>query len=202
MLTTRAPIPSAFEPFVGLHAERDFAARGEQQHVGLAVAGIREHVRATLHALGGGVLRAVERRHRLPRQDQRHRLVAELHDHAPGFDHFVGIGRPQRDQAGNGAQGHQLLDRLMGRPILADADRIVREDVDDRNFHQRAQADRRAAVVAENQEPRSEWADLRQRQTVEDGAHGVLTDTKMEIPPGGSLRAEITGALERQARLA
>ncbi len=45
------------------------------------------------------------------------------------------------DQAGNRAQRNQLLHRLVRGTVLADADRIVREDVDDRQFHQRAQAD-------------------------------------------------------------
>ena len=50
----------------------------------------------------------------------------------------------------------QLLDRLMRRAVLADADRIVREDVDDRNLHQRGQPDRRTAVVGEDEEARAE----------------------------------------------
>ena len=71
------------------------------------------------------------------------RLVAQLHDHAPGFDHLVGVGRAQRDQAGDGAQRGEMLDRLVRRPVFADADRVVREDVDDRDLHERAQPDRR-----------------------------------------------------------
>ena len=46
----------------------------------------------------------------------------------------------------------QLLDRLVRRAVLADADRIVREDVDDRDLHDRAQADGRPRVVAEDEE--------------------------------------------------
>ena len=49
----------------------------------------------------------------------------------------------KRDQARNRAQDGQLLDRLMRRAVFADADRIVREDVDDRQLHERRQADRR-----------------------------------------------------------
>ena len=54
----------------------------------------------------------------------------ELHDDPPGLDHLVGVGGPDRDQAGNRAQRGQLLDRLVRGPVLADADRVVGEDVD------------------------------------------------------------------------
>ena len=36
----------------------------------------------------------------------------------------------------------QLLDRLVRRAVLADADRVVREDVNDRQLHQGAEPDR------------------------------------------------------------
>src|SRR4029453_6888423 len=128
--------------------------------------------------------------------------MAQLRDHAPGFDGFVRIGRTQGDQAGDGAQGRKMFDWLMRWSIFADADRIVREDVDHRDFHEGAQADGRAAVVAENEEPRSEGSKLRQREAIEDGAHGVLTNAKVEIPSGRNLRAEITGTVERQTGFA
>jgi hypothetical protein len=60
-------------------------------------------------------------------------FMAELHDHAPGFDHLIRICRPQRDQARDGAQGRQMFHRLAGGPILSDADGIVGEGVDHRN---------------------------------------------------------------------
>jgi hypothetical protein len=45
-----------------------------------------------------------------------------------------------------------VLDRLVRRPVLAEADRVVGEDVDDAQLHQRRHADGVAAVVAEGQE--------------------------------------------------
>ena len=44
---------------------------------------------------------------------------------------FDGIGGPHHEKIGNSAQRSEMLDRLMRRPIFADADRIVREHVDD-----------------------------------------------------------------------
>ena len=57
----------------------------------------------------------------------------ELHDDLPRLDHFVGVGGAEHDQAGDRPQRRQLLDRLVGRSVLADADRVVREDVDHRH---------------------------------------------------------------------
>ena len=46
----------------------------------------------------------------------------------------------------------ELLDGLMGRAILAVAHRVVREDEDGRQLHQRRQPDRGPRVVAEDEE--------------------------------------------------
>ncbi len=45
-----------------------------------------------------------------------------------------------------------MFDRLVRRAVLAEADAVVREDVDDAQLHQRGHADRVARVVAEGQE--------------------------------------------------
>ena len=105
----------------------------------------------------------------------------ELHDHLPGLDHLVGIAGPQHDQSGNGPQRRELLDRLVRRAVLADADRIVREDIDHRDLHDRSQPDRHPAIVAEDQESGAEGADLDQRHPVQDGAHRVLADAEVDV---------------------
>src|SRR5262245_6373583 len=51
-----------------------------------------------------------------------------MDDSSPRLYHFVGIGRPQRDEARNGAQRGQLFDRLVRWPVLANAD-------DDQGWH-------------------------------------------------------------------
>jgi len=50
---------------------------------------------------------------------------------------------------GHGPQGSQLLDGLVRRPVFSNANRVVRENVHRRNFHQRAEAHARPHVVAE-----------------------------------------------------
>ena len=87
----------------------------------------------------------------------------------------------------------------MSRPVLSDPYGIVSEDEDDRNFHQRAEPDSRPGVIAEDQEPGAKGTHLRQGQSVENGAHGMFTDTKVKVSPAAILRGEISRPVERQA---
>ena len=121
-----------------------------------------------------------------------------LHDDLPRLDHLVGVAGAQRDQAGHRPQLRQLLDRLVGRPVFADADRIVREDVDDRDLHDRAPGGSAgSAVVAEDQEARAEGADLDEGHAVHDRGHGMLADAEVEIAAAVAAGLEIARAFER-----
>ena len=122
MLTTRAAMPVGLEPPMRLDAQRHFAAGREQQHVGPPVGRIQQNVGAALRRPSAGahlVRSSVGTACRVRISD--HRLVTPLHDDAPRFDHFVRIGRAQDDQTGNRAERGQLLDGLVGRPVLADS---------------------------------------------------------------------------------
>ena len=99
-------------------------------------------------------------------------------------------------QAGDRPQRRELLDRLVGRAVFADADRVVREDVDDRDLHERRQADRHPAVVAEDQEAGAERPHLDQRHAVHDGPHGVLADAEVEVAAAVAAGLEIAGPFE------
>ena len=89
----------------------------------------------------------------------------------------------------------------MGRSVLAHADRVVREHVDHRDLHDRREPDRAARVVAEDEEPRPERAELRERHPVQDRRHRVLADPQMQVPARTVLGLEVAGALEGQPRL-
>src|SRR5712672_3755873 len=93
-----------------------------------------------------------------------------------------------------------MFDGLMLWAIFADADGIVREYVNYGNFHQRAEPDRAAAIVAENQEPRSEGSQLRQREAVENCPHRVFTDPKVQVAARSTVGLKITRARESQSR--
>ena len=137
---------------VGADAELHLAAGRHQDDLRLAALAVGEDVGTAGDAGGGRVLGAVDRRQCLARQHDAGRLVAHRQHRPPGLGHLVGVGGAEHEQARDRAQADQLLDRLVGGPILADADRIVGEDVDDRQLHQRREADRRLHVVGEDQE--------------------------------------------------
>ena len=89
----------------------------------------------------------------------------------------------------------------MRRPILADADRIVGEDPDHRQFHDRRQADRRPHIVAEDQEAGAIGAQHGQGQAIADGTHGVLANAEMQVAAAKVTRLEIARAFGRDQRL-
>src|SRR5262249_15553034 len=158
-------------------------------------------VRPLAQAAGRRTLGTVERRQRLAREDQRYRFVAQLGDELPRLEDFVGVRGAQRDEPGDGAQRRKLLDRLMRRSVLANPDRVVREYVDDRQLHERAQANRWPRVVAEDEETRAEGANLRGRKTVQDGGHRMLAHTEMEVAAAPLVGRKIARAFKRQPRL-
>ena len=63
---------------------------------------------------------------------------------------FASAGAPRR--GGDGAKRGEVLDRLVGRAVLAEADGVVGPHVDRVDLHQRGQAHRRTHVVGELQE--------------------------------------------------
>src|SRR5712691_6670049 len=73
-----APDAVGRELLVGGQAERDLAARGEEQDFGRAAGGVREDIGSLGEARGGPVLRPVDGGEGLTGQDQAHGLVAEL----------------------------------------------------------------------------------------------------------------------------
>ena len=66
--------------------------------------------------------------------------------------HSTEFGRAHHVEIGDGAERGQMLDRLMRRAVLAEADRVVRHDIDHALLHQRREADRRAAIIGEHEE--------------------------------------------------
>ncbi len=89
----------------------------------------------------------VQREQLLARQHQGRGPVLPLKGHFPPHSRLVGVGRPEDDQVGNGSQGRQVLHRLVRRPILAEADTVVGEDVNNGLPHHRRQANRRPHVI-------------------------------------------------------
>ena len=95
----------------------------------------------------------------------------------------------------------QLFDGLMGWAVLADSDRIVSKNINDRDFHQGAQPHRAPHVIDENKEPRAEGPYLHQAQSVQDGSHGVFADAEVKIASAVVLRLKVAGAFLRDPGL-
>ena len=122
--------------------------------------------------------------------------MVQLKDYLPCFPDLVGVARPDRNQPGHRAHVRELLDGLMSRAILTDSNRVVSEDVNHRNLHQGAQAERSPHVVDEDEESGAERTHFHQAHSVQDRAHGVLPDSEMEIAPGVILGRKVAGACE------
>ena len=88
----------------------------------------------------------------LARQRQRDRPVAPLERQRPRSGRLVRVARSDEPQVRDRPQRRVVLDRLVGRAVLAEAHRVVGPDVDDRQAGQRREADGSAHVVAEGQE--------------------------------------------------
>ena len=192
---TRADALAA-QLLVGGERQRDLAAGGDQDHLGVAALGVGEHVAAAAQALGRGVLGAVEDRHVLAGEDQGDRLVAAVDRHPPGLGDLVGVGGADHVEAGDRPQRGELLDRLVGRAVLAEADRVVGEDVDHRQLHQRREADRRPGVVGEGEVGRPERPQLGEREAVADRRRLVLADAEVELAAVVGAGLEVLGAVE------
>src|SRR6266851_2130590 len=104
---------------------------------------------------------------------------------------------PNQGEIWNRAQAGQMLDWLMGRAIFAEADRVMRKDVDDVQAHQRGEPNRRPTIVCEDHEARAERNQTAvQRDAVEDRAHPVLADAEMEIAADVIVALEIAAVLQ------
>ena len=195
------PDPVGGELLVGVDGHPDLAAGGDEDDVGVALGRVGEDVGAAGDPGRGGVAGAVQGRQRLAGEHQRHRLVPDRHEHAPRLDDLVGVAGPHVDHAGHGADRGEVLDRLVGRPVLAHADRVVGVDVDQRELHQRGEPQGAALEVGEDEEPGLVGAQLGQREPVGDRGGGVLAHPEVQVAPGPVVRAEVARAVEGQPRL-
>src|SRR5216684_9416942 len=88
----------------------------------------------------------------------------------------------------------------MGGAVFAHPNGVMSEDIDDRYFHDRRQSHGRTRIIAEDHEARAKRANLAERKPVQDGAHGMLAYTEMEVASGVTAGFKIAGAIEGEAR--
>ena len=170
----------ACELLAGLDAERHLRSGADQDHVRRVAGGLRQNVAAARH---GGILGVapVEVGHGLPRQhNQRWAVVRGCE--SPSFGGLGRIGGPQQGEARYGAEAGHLFHRFVGGAILADADAVMREYVDDAQLAQRAQPDSRLHVVGKHHEGGAEGQHAAvRRHAVDCRTHGVLAHAESQV---------------------
>src|SRR5882724_3639658 len=181
-----------------IHRDADFASRGDEDHLGMPAARVREHIGAARYTSRRSIPGPVQCWEWLSREHEHGRLVTKLHDVAVRFDDFVSIAWPENDQSGDGAKGRQVLHGLVSGSVFSVTHRIVSKHEKRRQLHQGRKPDRRPGVVAEYKEGRAVRPELRDGKSIQDGAHGVLPDAEVEVLPGGIIRLKMTGAFVRQ----
>ena len=115
---------------------------------------------------------------------------------------LASAGRITR-QAWHGAQRGQVLDGLVGGAVLAQAHRVVCPRVDDVALRQRRQPDRRAHVVAEDEEGAAHREHAAVAGHAGHGrAHGVLADPVVDLVALGVLGGLVDTVRQLHARVA
>ena len=106
-------------------------------------------------------------------------------------------------EPGDGAQRGDVLDRLVGGTVLADAHRVVGEGVDDLGPRERGEPDGRAAVVGEHEERAADREHAAvERHAVHRGGHGVLADAEVDLAAAGLVDGLHAVVLEHRAGVA
>ena len=101
--------------------------------------------------------------------------------HAIGFRHFVGVTRSHDENIGHSAQRRELFDGLVRRAVFADADRVVREDIDDGDFHEAGEAHGRLQVVAKIEKCSTKGPQTAETHAAHGGAHGMFTHAIVNV---------------------
>ena len=121
----------------------------------------------------------------LASQNQTGGTIEPLHRRPPRNRGFHRIAGSPHRHVGHGAQAAEVLDGLMGRSVLAQADGVVGEDQDAPDPHQRRHAQRVAGVVGEHQEGAAVGNEAAvQRQAVQDRSHGKFAYAEIEVVTG------------------
>src|SRR5688572_22110564 len=177
------PAAAAFELARGLDRKRHFRPGRDQDAVGIRAA-IDEHVAAA----GDGLeLRRVARllRQRLPRQREDGRRLPAADRRAPGRPGLRGVAGAPDFHARNHAQRREVLDRLVRRAVLAEADRVVRQHEDAARPDDGGHAQAAARIVGEDEEGAAErHIAAVQRDAVHDRAHPELAHAVVQVVAG------------------
>ena len=108
--------------------------------------------------------------------------VGAIDGGSEGAGNFLGVGRADDIKVRDNAEAGSGFHRLVGRAVFSDSDRVVGEDVTHRQLREGSDTDGGSHVVSEYQESGSRGSvQAVVSDAVEHGAHGVLSDTEVEV---------------------
>src|SRR5438067_1770898 len=79
----------------------------------------------------------------------------------------------------------------MSRSILSYTDRVMRENMKNRQLHYCAEPNRTSGIIAENEKSRTIGPNLHQRHPVQNCGHGMLANPKVKIATARVLGRDI-----------
>ena len=179
------PHPVGLEQAGGGEGHVHLGAGGDQDRLRVAAGRVEQHVPAPAHAGRRPQPAPVEHRKLLTGEHHDGGTVGPLHRRPPRLHRLGGVRRAEQHEIGDGPEHGQVFHRLVSRAVFAHPDRIVGADDDDRQPHDRRQADGGLHVVGEDQEGAAERPDPAvRRDAVEARGHSVLPHAPVELPPG------------------
>ncbi len=173
----------------GRHGNFDFRPCCHQDHLTLAF-GLGQNI----GPLGGQIARdmfSAQRGQVLTGQGQHAGAVWLRQRDFPTFRGFHRIGRAHHKAIWRGAHHGEMLNRLVGWAILANADAVMGHHIDHVNPHQSGKSHRGARVIGKGKECPAIGAHApMQRHTVHRCRHAMLADAVMDIAPFAVLGGE------------
>ena len=168
--------------FPSLHREPHLRPDSDQSHIEVVVLGLNEYVRTLKCALARGVLGVLGQT--LPGEGDDTRCLGGLDGGDVGASHFFGVAGTDVENVGHSAVEGSHGDGLMRRSVLTDPDAVVSGDVDLLEALKRGHAHSGGSVQMEDKVcgcHGDEGAFVEGSESVGDGAHGVLTDTVVDV---------------------
>ena len=181
--TTATGMPSAASAVARRHGDGDLRAGGDQRGLARARRPRPAHSRRARSGSRPASVRSAGSAWRVSTSRLGPSVAADRQ--FPALRRLHRVGRAEDMQVRHGAQAGELLDRLVRRAVLAQADAVMGQHVDDALAHQRGQADRRAHVVGEDEEGAGvgDQAAM-QRHAVGGRGHAVLAHAVMDVAAG------------------
>lgn len=176
----------ALHEFLGLQASGDLGTGSDEDELRLVLTVIND-VGALRHSLA---IRVSKNRKGLAGESHDHRKL-RLHVHRIGTNGLIGIGRSNDRDIRHRTDLLEMFNRLMSGTILTHTNRIVGHDVEDGELLDGTHTNGTHHVASEGEEGGAEGTHATIGvHTIADRAHGVLTNTKVDVATLGMFLAE------------